>query len=223
MKKRNFLVVAGMLILIGGVTGCTNKNKELISYMEDRYGKDFTYVQEKNSATGRKDEYTIELKSEEYPGSKIFASWTKIDGKKSYSDNYMAVVYREDTQEKIEEVIKKVFKDYRFIFPESEILLSIEDLSSYTLQSYLADPLAYKNVYILTSENLDKSKFQLLMNAFSTANISVKGLVAVPTNMEMARNISEEDIDSFLANDERVKSQVNFNLENQKLIYETWR
>lgn len=202
--------------------GCMSKNNKLISYMEERYGKTFTYIGETNGTFGSKA-FTARLSCPDDPEAEILASWLERDGTEYYADNYMAVRYHEEAYEKLEEAVGRVFSEYRLIFATPDVLLTIEDPGAYSLEDYMDDPLACKTVYIITQEELDEEVFQALAGSFTDSGISVKGLAAQAPEGEETAGITEDNVDEFLAGKDRVCAQVNFRLEHGTLISENWR
>lgn len=219
-------VFAGLLPVALAVClgGCMSRSKKIISYMEERYGTTFTYAGETNGIFGNRA-FTARLNCPDYPDQVILASCAEQgeDGKEVYADNYMAVRFHDGAFQKIDETIGQVFEDYRLFFRVPDVLMVIEEPEGYTQEDYLADPNAFKSIRILTGNEVDETSFQALMSAFEDAGISVKGLVAVPENPSEPGAIGEEDVDSFLAGPDRVRVQVNFDLENGTLTYEKWR
>lgn len=199
-----------------------SKSKNIVSYMEERYGITFTYLEETNGTFGGKS-FTARLSCQEIPGAVILASCQKQDGGMYYTDNYMAHRFHESAFQKIDGAVSQVFEDYRMFFRTPDVLLDVKMPEDYTLENYLADPLAFKSVHILVSEEVDETAFQALMDAFAGASISVKGLVAVQENWTETAGVTEETLGDYLANPDRVRTQVNFALENGQLQYEKWR
>lgn len=199
-----------------------SKSGKIVSYMEKRYGKEFTYMGETNGMFGNKA-FTARLSCPDYPEGIILASRQEKEGEEYYSDNYMAFCYHEDAFQKIDEAVGKVFDDYLLLFGIPDVLLTIEEPESYTLNDYLADPLAFKSVRILVYDDVDESAIGELMKVFENMSISVKGVVAALEESAAQTEITEENVDSVLANRSRVKIQVNFNLENGTLVNEDWR
>lgn len=219
-------VFAGLLPVALAVClgGCMNRSKKIISYMEERYGTTFTYAGETNGIFGNQT-FTARLNCPDYPDQVILASCVEQeeDGKEVYADNYMAVRFHDGAFQKIDETIGQVFEDYRLFFRVPDVLMIIEEPESYTLEDYLADPKAFKSIRILTGDEVDEAAFQALTQAFEEAEISVKGLVAVPRDPSDLETISEEEAGSFLAGQDWVRVQVNFNLRNGTLTDEKWR
>lgn len=199
-----------------------SKSSRIVSYMEARYEKSFTYMGETNGTFGSRT-FTAQLSCPDYPEAVILASWQEEDGEEYYLDNFMAFCHHKGALQKMEEVADQVFADYQLFFRVPDVLLKIEDPKTYTLEAYLSDPLAFKTIYLLVSEETDEKAFQALMKAFGDEAISVKGLVAVPRDPSQLSGITEENVVDFLASPDRVQTQVNFDFQNGILVYEDWR
>ena len=213
------LLTVGLTGLLGG---CMSKSGKIISYMEDRYGNTFTYEGETNGMLGS-SAFTAKLSCPDYPDMTILASFVSRDGEEYYSDNYLAVSYHEDAERAIEEAAGQVLENCRLFLAEPDLTMSIENPEEYTLEDYLSDPLAFKSVWIMTSDEVDEEVFQALVQEFSRENISVNGVLAVPSDPCDTVEMTKESFENFLANKGRVKTQVNFKVENGELIREDWR
>lgn len=213
------LTAAGLAGLLGG---CMSKSKKILSYMEERYGKTFTYEGETNGMLGSQV-FTARLSCSDYPGMTILASLAPQDGEEYYSDNYLAVSYHEEAREKIEETAGEVLEDCQVFLADPNILMTVAEPESYTLEDYLADPLAFKAVWIVTRDEVEEETFQALVQAFRKERITASGLLAVPADPSDTVNMTRRDLEDFLANKGRVKTQINFEIENGELVREDWR
>lgn len=219
---RNVFLTAALIMVTGCQGGYMSKSKNIVSYMEERYGTAFTYLGETNGMFGEQA-FTAQLSCSDIPNTVILASYQKRDGEMYYADNYPAYQFHKDAFQKIDGAVRQVFADYRLFFRVPDVLLTIDNPEDYMLEDYLADPLAFKSIYILVCNEVDKAEFQELMKAFEMASISVKGLLATPRNWPETAAVTEESIGDYLANPDRLKMQVNFTLENGVLWNEKWR
>lgn len=223
MKKRGIrvwlLLVAGLAGLLGG---CMSESRKIISYMEERYGKTFTYEGETNGMLGSRA-FTAKLSCPDYPGMTILASLVQRDGEESYSDNYLAVSYHEDAEQKICEAAGRVLEHYQLFLDKPDLTMKIDNPEAYSLEDYLADPNAFKTVWIMTYDEVNEEVFQALVQTFCDENITVNGVLAVPSDSSDTVEMTKEEFENFLANQGRVKTQVNFKVQDGELVREDWR
>ena len=100
MKNRNVLQKIGIIVLCfmtmtTAMSGCSPKSwvaGDFLSYMNDKYGMDFTFVEDTYYHSRSED--TIYVECSEYPGEKIFVGRDSLNGGKeiAYHDN-MAVIF----------------------------------------------------------------------------------------------------------------------------------
>ncbi|MBS6395833.1 MAG: hypothetical protein KH452_01595 [Clostridiales bacterium] len=219
---KRILAAVMSAVLAGNLGGCMSTGKKIVSYMEERYGNEFEYEGETNGIFGDKS-FTAKLSSPDYPEAVILASKAERDGKEFYSDNFLAFRYHDQAYRRIEEAVDQVFDDYKLFFRVPDVLLPVDDPEGYTVEDYMADPSAFKSIRVMTAEAVDRASFLALMDAFADADIAVKGVLAVPEDPSKIAGLTEEDVDAFLANRDRLLVQVNFKIEDSTVIHEDWR
>ena len=190
--------------------------------MEERYGKTFTYEGETNGMLGSRA-FTAKLSCPDYPGMTILASLVQRDGEESYSDNYLAVSYHEDAEQKICEAAGRVLEHYQLFLDKPDLTMKIDNPEAYSLEDYLADPNAFKTVWIMTYDEVNEEVFQALVQTFCDENITVNGVLAVPSDSSDTVEMTKVEFENFLVNQGRVKTQVNFKVQDGELVREDWR
>jgi len=132
IKGKNISIVAVIIIMLVSFTGCGKRldGKEIVRYMEKKYDEKFTYVDVTGGQLGGKS-LTLRLEPEKYPGEIILASCElKKDGdkvKKAFDDNYMDLVFEEQTREILEKITKEVYGECKVFYSRNEsALLPVE-------------------------------------------------------------------------------------------------
>ena len=102
MKNRNVLqkitiIALCIIIMITAMSGCSLKSLavgDFLSYMKDKYGMDFTLVEDHDTYDLSTSVATIYVECSEYPGEEIFVIRESLNGGKeiAYHDN-MAVIF----------------------------------------------------------------------------------------------------------------------------------
>ena len=160
-------VITGMTLLLAvaaGVSGCMAKGsveKQMISYMENKYGDEFTYVRSYGSSIGQNRCYRV-LESSRYPGRDVLVCLVNENGKKVFLDSYLSLKYQPLAAELMKEVCKEVWPDTPVVVeqkPGLEVLQEdmVEDISfvDYTAWRYNDD---YYNVYVDTEAEEQEAK-----------------------------------------------------------------
>ncbi len=169
IKGKNISIIAVIIIILVSFTGCGKRldGKEIVRYMEKKYDEKFKYVDVTGGQLGGKS-LTLRLEPEKYPGEIILASCElKKDGdkvKKAFDDNYMDLVFEEQTREILEKITKEVYGECKVFFSRNEFeLLPVEigpktKFSEYT--SY-GSTISY-SILLNNSHDLNKKDEQIL-------------------------------------------------------------
>ena len=123
MKNRNVLQKIGIIVLCfmtmtTAMSGCSPKSwvaGDFLSYMNDKYGMDFTFVEDTYYHSRSED--TIYVECSEYPGEKIFVGRDSLNGGKeiAYHDNFVAIKYKQQTKELAEKMASDVLGECRVL------------------------------------------------------------------------------------------------------------
>jgi hypothetical protein len=144
IKGKNISIIAVIIIILVSFTGCGKRldGNEIVRYMEKKYDEKFKYVDVTGGQLGGKS-LTLRLEPEKYPGEIILASCElKKDGDKTwkkFNDNYMDLVYEEQTREALEKITKEVYGECKVFFTRNKFsLLSVEIGPKTTFSEYTA-------------------------------------------------------------------------------------
>ena len=109
------------VILISGMTGCMQKNRlsvnDCLSYMKDKYGIDFTLLDDNGINEVTSSVLEIYVVCPEYPEQKILVMEERLNGGESlvFHDNFLCVKYHEQTKAMAEQMAAEVYGDCRVI------------------------------------------------------------------------------------------------------------
>lgn len=118
LKSMAFVFVAGVFLLTGeNLWAGRRKNplsvKACLKYMKDKYGMDFTPVEDKQNADITMSMLTFSVKTEKYPEQNILVVQERLDKGNTvlFHDNFVAVKYIKEITELVEKMSRKVFGD----------------------------------------------------------------------------------------------------------------
>ncbi len=169
IKGKNISIIAVIIIILVSFTGCGKRldGNEIVRYMEKKYDEKFKYVDVTGGQLGGKS-LTLRLEPEKYPGEIILASCElKKDGDKTwkkFNDNYMDLVYEEQTREALEKITKEVYAECKVFFTRNKFsLLSVEIGPKTTFSEYTAygNSISY-SILLDNSHDLNKKDEQIL-------------------------------------------------------------
>ena len=131
----------------------------MVSYINGKYTDDsFEYRSVTGGSLGS-DTVTILVESAKYPGRPIHVFYTQRDGAESFSDNYLAVKYEDETLEYLRGAIREEFGDNLYLEYSASSHSRIENGSSETaFFEFIAEESAdvfFKAVVYCTEENED--------------------------------------------------------------------
>lgn len=156
----------------------TALEEKMVQYMNDKYTDDvFTYKDATGGGAGA-DTKTIVVSSEKYPDQNIYVRYMP-NADPAYTDNYLAVVYADQTQKLIREVLDRtlgcdyllIYEVSRYACPNTEGVLSFVD--------YVGSSASCIGFTVVAKEMVaDKSRFETeLQNAILDAGICCLGTI----------------------------------------------
>lgn len=149
MKHFKFLKILTVVIMLGLVlttlAGCGKKTNfsvdEILQYMSDKYGEDFTYIEPIDINQPTASSLSIFVESKNYPNKKIFAkciSSAKSD-KKRFCDNFISYIYEDATRDLLTNISTTVYPDAKIRYVvDSTIASSYSDDGKLTFEKYLS-------------------------------------------------------------------------------------
>lgn len=163
MKKKLLSLALIFIMLVGAMytlAGCGKKSNfsvdEILQYMSDKYGEDFTYVEPIDINQPTASSLAIFVENENYPNKRIFAKCILENGEKRFCDNFITYIYEDDTRE----ILTKLSKS---VYPDAQI--------RYSLGNYNTSPSSYSNDGKLTFEKY-----------LSRTNSSISYVIGLPSS-----------------------------------------
>lgn len=193
-KIRVYILMIGLLLL----GGCSNHN-QFVAHMEEKYGDTFTYIRE---VRGRYNDtgYTVELKSEKFPGEIIRVRQKKEEnGSITIMDNYAAYLFHEEACQLMENVVSNVFDDFQIFFPIPLSAFHAGDLKNYSVQDYLMEVGAEIKIVVIVYEDGTEEKVQKLAELFSDEQMTLTVtliFVDPDTDRDM---VTDENLTDYMA------------------------
>ena len=91
---------------------------DFLSYMKDKYGMDFTLVEDHDTYDLSTSMAAIYVECSEYPGEEIFVIRESLNGGKeiAYHDNFVAIKYKQQTKELAEKMASNVLGECRVLY-----------------------------------------------------------------------------------------------------------
>ena len=118
-SKRIGIIVLCFITMMTAMSGCSLKSwgaGDFLSYMNDKYGMYFTFVEDTYYHSRSED--TIYVECSEYPGEEIFVVRESLNGGKeiAYHDNFVAIKYKQKTKELAEKMASNVLGECRVLY-----------------------------------------------------------------------------------------------------------
>lgn len=231
--KVRFIMFVGIIFLCINLGGCMEIGRkdlqnELIEYMKEKYGEDFSYVSPYGGKIGDSSR-TIIVNSEIFPGKKILVCKIKNEnGKDFYQDNYMAYVLHDAAKEKIRNIMECVYNSAVLVFPVPLEVLPDADDCSYTLDEYLssADSMINLNILIGTEDIVEykDEKLKKLAQMLAEQGILTYGTVAYVKDDVVLGEISEENIQEYWNHEDWYYARGDFAADlDGNITYIEWR
>jgi len=185
MRKTSAIIL--VITILMGVSGCMNNNynkpkrisiqEHMLNYIQARYPDDiFTYIALHGGGAGI-TERQILVKSEKFPERNILVTYNNIDGKEIFGDNYIYLLYEDQTREFIDEILSGVFADeYRLSYNAPLRVNALNLADTATFEGFLsANPMIGFSVIVVPGYDIgDKNAFEeKLNNAFMERKLCV--------------------------------------------------
>ena len=149
----------------------SNKPKDkMADYMNEKYTDDkFTSVSSAGGGLGRRDKRAV-LRSENYPDDEIMVLLTYVDGVELLCDNYLYFKYREQTKQKIDEILTKMLEhDHEFFYGMAPTLVTRSFPADTSFEDYVSDELSMIRFILVLGPGYDYSNRELFEEKFAKA------------------------------------------------------
>lgn len=165
------LMVSAILMI--GVCGCMNASnnypkftiEEIIQYMSEKYGEEFTYINDIDGNQPNEYSYSIYLKAESYPEKKILAECRVADteGVKSFSDNYDAIIYEDDVRNILTSIVNGVYPNAKVRYIVEPLISSsyVEEETKSVEEFFARNPMVSFNVLMEPGHDITKKEEEI--------------------------------------------------------------
>ena len=170
MKKKFLSMVLIIVMLVGIIftlTGCGKSSNfsvdEIIQYMSNKYGENFTYIEPIDINQPTASSLAIFVENENYPNKKIYAKCILENGEKRFSDNFTTYIYEDDTREILTKLSKSVYPDAKIRYALSDYntaASSYSDDGKLTFKEYLSRSSSSINYMILLPPDHDNTIYK---------------------------------------------------------------
>lgn len=159
--KRSLALLLIVCVMIG-VSGCMGKkdvNEAALEQMERRYGEKFTYEGPYGNSMGGTRQFMASCES--LDGLVLVEAENFRKGPVTYRDNYLAVQYREETEEFFRACAGEEFGEVKVSYAVRRIALSGDLAADASFEQYLAEGGVPLSVYIGVKESAYSSEEQI--------------------------------------------------------------
>ena len=167
---RKTLSLLCAVMLLGMMCGCKNNPKftvdEILEYMNEKYGEEFTYIRPKDVYQPGVDSFEIFVASDKYPDEEIFAKclFNTETGDKRFCDNYVSYIYEDEVRDLLTELTQEVYPDakVRYVPIYKASTDNGKDIPS--LEQYLSRSSSSIDYMILLSDEHDETLYKEELN-----------------------------------------------------------
>ena len=135
-----FIMLVGAMYTLAGCGKSSNFSvDEILQYMSDKYGENFTYIEPIDIYQPTASSLAIFVGNENYPNERIFAKCILKNGEKRFCDNFTTYIYEDDTREILTKLSKSVYPDAKIRYSIGLTApSSYSDDGKLTFEEYLA-------------------------------------------------------------------------------------
>lgn len=221
------VILLGIMILL---SGCKQEQKitvdEIIKYMSDKYGEEFTYIERAEKYKSTKYGLSIYVKSEKYPNKKIYAKCVFLDNNegKGFSDNYDAIVYEQETREYFTNIVNKVYPNakVRYII-DNNISTSYAGSNIKSVKEFISEsPIVSFIVLLEPGHDIANKDFEInkLCDELKQEEIKCTFTVLYSDDQDRFNTFKVDEYEYIEYSDARADVKIN---ENYDVLYIKWR
>lgn len=166
-----FLAAVFAATVVFGGTGCRvneaavparDGTEALIESLNNKYGENFTFVDNAGGGTAMTDHCAIHVHSEKLPGDTIYAVRGVFDGKTENRDNYMAYYLKADAEAYLKAMAEDVYGECRvFYAPDDKMLLPADMGKDTSAEDMLQASKCYYSVLIKGGQDIPQKEVKL--------------------------------------------------------------
>ena len=193
---------AGMLFL--GIAGCgmrkRNERTEMLSYLKDKYGEPFDFVESYAGEAGKS--YSMLLaSSRKHPERKVLVRKSVEGGRLRFQDNYLAWILRQELEKKERETAERCFGECKVYYRIPQFVFPPEFGAGMSVDAFLKNPLSMAQFYIYPasasgSEKQWEQKLDEFVRQNAECGYKVRGTVSLPGSGSDYERITQENFAS---------------------------
>ena len=169
---------------------------KMILHMNEKYDDTFTFVRVVGQRFGA-DIYRIIVASEKYPDDNIIVTAQKPENELVITDNYVGVIYQNQTRNEISKLLKDEFGDDVLVKYKAYGYPSTPDFDENTpFEKYVSDArsgIKFNAIVVVDSPTVDVQNFEdRLRKTFGSDKICSSGCVYFTDKEEDLNKISDE-------------------------------
>ena len=230
MKKRNRLILAAAALAAAlAITGCSGGGLrgEMIEYMEDKYGEEFTFIDSTGGSLGSSEKQIL-VSSDRFPGEEILVSHYDdgISDNGTFCDNYMAFEYEDAVLSGFEAAASAVYGNCTVIYEPVAMPLDPDVGPDTSLAEYMSDPASNLSAEIFVSDQQAGDR-DAMLESFR-GQLQARGLCPGVTLLFVSPDelpgISIENHTDYLREEGLVSMRCDFLLDaSYDFVYDDWR
>lgn len=206
--------------------GTTYASNEYGSYLEPiQLDEHINYLDKLEQYAEKYDDgYFVQIKSNIYPEAEIYVLVNDIFGETTYRDNFLAYVYHDEAQQKIEEAISAVYSDFWMDFPVPSAVFDL-DPETTGVKEYLSEDDADIKITLLAyDQEANDKKLDALVESFKKNGITVECTVVFTSREQGGAAASEDALQTYMSKTGWYDDIAEFSIRsNGQLEYRKWR
>lgn len=206
--------------------GTTYASNEYGSYLEPiQLDEHINYLDKLEQYAEKYDDgYFVQIKSNIYPEAEIYVLVNDIFGETTYRDNFLAYVYHDEAQQKIEEAISTVYSDFWMDFPVPSAVFDL-DPETTGVKEYLSEDDADIKITLLAyDQEANDKNLDALVESFKKNGIAVECTVVFTSREQGGAAASEDALQTYMSKTGWYDDIAEFSIRsNGQLEYRKWR
>lgn len=206
--------------------GTTYASNEYGSYLEPiQLDEHINYLDKLEQYAEKYDDgYFVQIKSNIYPEAEIYVLVNDIFGETTYRDNFLAYVYHDEAQQKIEEAISAVYSDFWMDFSVPSAVFDL-DPETTGVKEYLSEDDADIKITLLAyDQEANDKNLDALVESFKKNGIAVECTVVFTSREQGEAAASEDALQTYMSKTGWYDDIAEFSIRsNGQLEYRKWR
>ena len=206
--------------------GTTYASNEYGSYLEPiQLDEHINYLDKLEQYAEKYDDgYFVQIKSNIYPEAEIYVLVNDIFGETTYRDNFLAYVYHDEAQQKIEEAISAVYSDFWMDFPVPSAVFDLDPETTGVKEYLSEDDADIKITMLAYDQEANDKNLDALVESFKKNGIAVECTVVFTSREQGGAAASEDALQTYMSKTGWYDDIAEFSIRsNGQLEYRKWR